>query len=147
MPFHGSKSNRSHRLYNKVLQRFLATVLLLLATSLSVVSPLLWAKPDEKELPACCRRDGKHHCAKTAGHSEESNLPGQHFAGALAACPMFPSGHAAPAGIQIGVAPALATSATAILPIRPAAPAATQACSSAPSVRPWQQRGPPSLNS
>lgn len=38
-------------------------ILLVFAFSLPLIAPALASAPDESQLPACCRRDGKHHCA------------------------------------------------------------------------------------
>ena len=41
-----------------------ALVMLLVAVfSLPLIAPLLASGPDDASLPACCRRNGKHHCA------------------------------------------------------------------------------------
>lgn len=37
--------------------------LLLLLLSYPLIAPLFASGPDESQLPACCRRNGKHHCA------------------------------------------------------------------------------------
>lgn len=37
-------------------------VLLLLVFSFPLIAPALTATPDDSSLPACCRRNGKHHC-------------------------------------------------------------------------------------
>jgi len=39
---------------------------LMLIFSLPLVSSLLGERVAEADLPACCRRDGRHHCAMTA---------------------------------------------------------------------------------
>lgn len=38
-------------------------VLLVLAFSLPLIAPAVVSASVESSLPACCRRDGKHHCA------------------------------------------------------------------------------------
>jgi hypothetical protein len=43
------------------MRRILAMVLLV-GFSLPLIAPLLASGPSEASLPACCRRDGKHHC-------------------------------------------------------------------------------------
>lgn len=37
--------------------------LLMLIFSLPLIAPALASTPDDSQLPACCRRGGKHHCA------------------------------------------------------------------------------------
>ena len=55
--------------------------------SLSLIGPALSASSPESNLPACCRRDGKHHCAMMAMQSAASSGPV--LAGAR--CASFPS--------------------------------------------------------
>jgi len=43
--------------------RRLLSISLLLLLVLPIVSPLFAATPSEANLPACCRRNAKHHCA------------------------------------------------------------------------------------
>jgi hypothetical protein len=49
---------------------FAATLVVIF--SLPLIAPLLASTPDESHLPACCRRNGKHHCAMTM---EMGNIP------------------------------------------------------------------------
>jgi hypothetical protein len=53
--------------------RRLITISLLLFFLLPIVSPLFAAMPDEANLPACCRRNGKHHCMMTAATQSAAN--------------------------------------------------------------------------
>jgi len=41
-------------------------ILLMVAFSLPLIAPALAFAPDESQLPACCRRNGAHHCAMMA---------------------------------------------------------------------------------
>jgi hypothetical protein len=43
--------------------RRIVSITLLLLVSLPLISPLFAANTAGSILPACCRRDGKHHCA------------------------------------------------------------------------------------
>ncbi|MBS1852233.1 MAG: hypothetical protein JST79_15095 [Acidobacteria bacterium] len=61
--------------------------MLLLVWSLALVSPL-FARTSDAALPACCRRDGKHHCAM-AGMQDPDAQPS--FSAVQAKCPMFPA--------------------------------------------------------
>ena len=45
------------------LMRRAPAALLLLFLSLPLIAPLLVSAADQSQLPACCRRDGRHHCA------------------------------------------------------------------------------------
>ena len=68
-------------------RRITGVLLLLLLTS-PWVTPLFAGNP-QADLPACCRRNGKHHCA------EQMRMPpseGAQFASAGMKCPMFPVG-------------------------------------------------------
>lgn len=47
------------------MRRFISISLLLLFT-LPLVSPLFAAATVDANIPACCRRNGKHHCAMVA---------------------------------------------------------------------------------
>lgn len=80
-------------MYNRTLQRVFA-LLLLVAISFPLISPLLAAPPSESQLPACCRRHGKHHCsmkgmsgAKAASHEVR---------GIKSKCPIYPDGKSVP---------------------------------------------------
>jgi hypothetical protein len=48
------------------------TFVLLLLFSYPLVAPAFASAPDEASLPACCRRNGRHHCAM-AGMGMEQN--------------------------------------------------------------------------
>jgi hypothetical protein len=74
------------------MRRALALFLLSLF-SFPLIAPILAAE-SRPGLPACCRRDGKHHCALTdrqdspAGPSARATLP---------KCPQYPQGGTVPA--------------------------------------------------
>jgi hypothetical protein len=91
------------------LRRFSA-ILLLLLFGLSLLSPL-FGSDGEANLPACCRRAGKHHCAMPAGSGAPDSGPALRGKGR---CPSYPSGFGV-GTVQtvIGVAPA---SASAFMP-------------------------------
>jgi hypothetical protein len=48
--------------YDVGMRRVLA-LLLLVGFSLPLIAPAFASHPDEASLPACCRRNGEHHCA------------------------------------------------------------------------------------
>jgi hypothetical protein len=56
--------------------------LLLPVFSLPLIAPALASAPDDSQLPACCRRDGKHHCAMNM----EVNVPSRYHV-AQETCP------------------------------------------------------------
>lgn len=122
------------------MRRFPAIVLLLVAFSLSLISPLLLAG-QQKELPACCRRDGNHHCAKQAAPSSADGVQ----IGALSVCPLFPTGKVTPAPNQTGATPPALTRADVVIPVHDALPVQPAKQQPQAVVLPWQQRGPPSL--
>ena len=47
-------------------------MLLVLVFSLPLIAPALASGPDASQLPACCRRNGSHHCAMRV---ELGNIP------------------------------------------------------------------------
>jgi hypothetical protein len=69
---------------------------------------LTWTgKPDESRLPACCRRNGKHHC-EMAGATEQAGTSGETALIANDACPSAPLAMAATApSVAAFLAPAL----------------------------------------
>ena len=74
------------------MRRAIASILLALF-SLPLIAPVLFAD-SVSDLPACCRRFGKHHCS-TRG----SGSPGGPVARAIQPkCPLFPNGSGVPAG-------------------------------------------------
>lgn len=88
-------------MYTENLQRACA-VLVLLATSIGLVNPMLFAEPASK-LPACCRNDGKHHCSMMASKSLESSGPA--MKAKATRCSLYPSGVAAPAALKFASLP------------------------------------------
>ena len=56
------------------MRRALATLLMALF-SFSLISPAVLAPDPESNLPECCRRGGKHHCAMMAMQSESPSGP------------------------------------------------------------------------
>ena len=74
------------------LLRKLLSILLLVVFGLPVVSPLFaLSTTGATRLPACCRRDGKHHCV--AGTADGGNLTrsGAQFSAPSEKCPYCPS--------------------------------------------------------
>jgi hypothetical protein len=121
------------------MRRFPAIVLLLVAFSLSLLAPLL-AAGTPKKLPACCRRDGNHHCARNRAHTHNSGVS----ISSQAVCPLFPPGLSAAVSAPAADAPPVFNSihrSTAAVPAPPGQPF---------SLRPIEfalaghKRGPPS---
>jgi hypothetical protein len=65
-------------------------MLLVTIFSLPLIAPAFASTPNEAELPACCRRGGKHHCAMAA---EMGKIPSR-FHVVSEKCPYSPFGHA-----------------------------------------------------
>jgi len=119
--------------------RRLLAILLLAAFGLPAVAPLLAQTQDaDSNLPACCRRNGAHHCALSIA-AQSTNAPT-----VSARCPAFP--HRA-AVANVVPAAFLATHPSIRLPIAiqaTAARAETQRHLS--RERTHQTRGPPANN-
>lgn len=68
------------------------SILLLMAFALPGLTPLLAkSSPDEANLPACCRRNGKHHCMMSRAERSKmlSNKP--QFTSIPEQCPYCPA--------------------------------------------------------
>jgi hypothetical protein len=72
--------------YYDRLRRFSA-ILLLALFSFSLLSAALGAPDPDANLPACCRRNGKHHCSMSMGGGSPQSGAGFH---ANDKCPMYP---------------------------------------------------------
>ena len=59
------------------------------------ISPLVFPS----DLPACCRRDGKHQCSMT--QTREPSTEGSGFAAVARKCPLFPKLAPGTHGIQL----------------------------------------------
>jgi hypothetical protein len=111
------------------------TVALVLVFACEIVPPAFLAGAGESS-PACCRRDGKHHCQSQSGTAEGLVL-------ATVRCPYFPTNATAPGGQRWAPSPSL--QATAGVFSHPAAKAQTEAYYRISLIRGSQKRGPPSL--
>ena len=121
-----------------------SAILLLVQFSLSLIAPALFAGSDVN-LPACCRKDGKHHCSMQGGTSGmDDQASGAGIQGVKAKCPSFPKGEAAPASAKAG-APVQAQVYIAAVVSYPAASAHAETQYRVSLNRAWQKRGPPSL--
>src|SRR6266851_4873671 len=61
--------------------------------SFSLIAPALFAD-SAPSVPACCRRDGKHHCAMTSEPGEASPSTAPAISALQRRCPDFPKGGA-----------------------------------------------------
>ena len=68
----------------------LLAILLLMLMGLPMASPLLaLTAGGEDHLPACCRRNGKHHCTSAMGTGMDSSSAA-HVHATVEKCPMYP---------------------------------------------------------
>lgn len=122
------------------MRRTSATLLLL--AFLSIVSaPLLSGLANPyKNLPACCRKGGKHHCMMQ-GMVDQS--PGPHFSAPAEKCPFFPKALATSTRAQFLFAPGASSLFFAALVSHPAIAAQSEARYRISCDRARLKRGPP----
>lgn len=117
-------------------------IMLVFLFSFSLIGPALFVD-DESNLPACCRRDGKHHCAMV-DRDMAQEPPSGAAAGALRTkCPFFPSGGAVLPHSCGAVLAACQTAGAVVSQI--AGPAQAEARYRISFSRSHQKRGPPTL--
>ena len=98
----------------------------------------------EARLPACCRRNGTHHCAMMGQTSRTIEAGGPRIGSVPPRCPVFP--HSAALSVespQVGPAPSSAFFAN--VPGRPAVQSQFRATYRLSLDRSRQKRGPPAL--
>jgi len=118
-------------------RRITGVLLLLLLTS-PLVTPL-FARNPQADLPACCRRNGKHHCAqRMQAPASEKVL----FRSAGMKCPMFPVRLATP-GHRLQILPTSAQSFYGAIVSHPAIHARAEISYRICWSRSQQKRGPP----
>lgn len=91
-------------------------VFLLLGFSFPLIAPLFTSGPDESALPACCRRNGRHHCMMAAmmenalsrSRVVTEKCPYAPFANVALMLPHAFRRHAAPMILGVVAAPAAA---------------------------------------
>ena len=120
------------------MRRALALILLA-GFSFPLIAPLFTSGPDDAALPACCRRNGKHHCAMFA---EVENSP--RYQTVSGRCPYSPF-----SGVALMAPHAFAAHTEALTVTRAAGPAAVvreaEAGHRISFNRSRQKRGPPAL--
>jgi hypothetical protein len=120
------------------MRRGIAIVITLLFGWL-IILPAVAASP-ESNLPACCRRNGKHHCSM----HEKNATQGHAFSAIAEKCPRCPqSGTASP--LPFSCSPTLGSAVFAGLVSHPAVSPQTEASYRISYDRSRQKRGPPSL--
>jgi hypothetical protein len=77
-------------------------MLLLGMFSFTLIGPALATSDSEADLPACCRRDGKHHCGMLESKAGASQAGP---AWQSAKCPSFPAVKGMPAARDLAAAP------------------------------------------
>ena len=129
--------------YDTSVQRICAVLLLAILSS-SLITPLLSATTPASTIPACCRKDGKHHCSM-------ANMKQQHDEAAVAPvkfttgkCSQFPNTGAVPIAYNADAPPAALVFYAAIVS-HPTAHAQTEAQFRVSFSRSSQKRGPPAL--
>jgi len=125
--------------YDESMRRVWAAMLLVLF-SLSLIGPAISAPNPESNLPACCRRDGRHHCAQTVGQSGPSSGPVR----VGARCASFRSLKTFSASGFVGIPPLVRTA--YFTPARlPALRPQTRSLTAESFSRARQKRGPPTF--
>jgi len=120
-------------------RRVIATLLAALF-SVSLMGPVLFASDADANLPACCRRAGKHHCAEAAGGQEAPSGPRLQSA----RCPIYPDASTAPTNRNVGL-PAMAWVASAGIVSHPASCLHAETLCLISYSLAGQKRGPPAL--
>lgn len=124
------------------MRRALAALLMLVFSFPLIAPAFVSASPDESSLPACCRRNGQHHCAMNA-ISLASGVS-KRYVTIAATCPWAPFAHVAlmlPHALSSRRAPAV---------VAPLAGPAAVVCAAEAGYRisfhrSRQKRGPPQL--
>jgi len=118
--------------------RRISAILLMALFSFPLIGPMVFTQDADSKLPACCRRNGKHHCAQMAAQAESSSGPALQ----TARCGFFPNGQGVP--INPGVSPTPTSQAVfAGLLSHPASRPQTDALCRISYSRAGQKRGPP----
>lgn len=124
--------------------RFWVTRLLLLAIGFSLIGPLLLAASAEDDLPACCRRDGKHRCAM---RSSSATLSEAVLRAPQSRCPQCPNGSQSFAASKLdAAAPVLLTQAAELVSTLRDPAAEAQTAYRISDIRTAQKRGPPAVS-
>jgi hypothetical protein len=129
------------------MRRILAITLLIafgspLAVPLLAAAADLQSKDAQSSLPACCRRNGKHHCAITMAAALAS-VNGSSPAFQAPPCPLYPSSSTLPTLVTAALTTPRTFSVALLRATPPRASSLLRAHSSIPSSN--HQRGPPAL--
>jgi hypothetical protein len=119
-----------------------ALALLLMAVfSFPLIAPA-WIAGNASDLPACCRRNGKHHCAMAA--ADTGTASGSVVRTILPKCPNYPTAHAAPGERNVAL-PQNSQAVFASLFHRPTVQTRTESKYRVSFSRSRSKRGPPTL--
>ena len=125
--------------------RRLLSILLLVAFGFPVVSPLFaMVRTDEARLPACCRRDGKHHCMTSVSDRTSLGQSTRAFGTPAEKCPYNSSAMAA-VHTNLLALPLTGKAVFASLASHPSGVAQTESLWRISRDRSRQKRGPPVL--
>ena len=123
--------------------RRVSAILLVFVFSFSLIAPALFADA-ESNLPACCRRDGKHHCGMMDRDMAEAPSSGLAVAALHVKCPFFPNAAAVVPHSEAAL-PAASQTAAVSIGVRIVSRARAAAGCSVSFGRSHRKRGPPSL--
>ena len=123
-----------------VVSRAIALALLLVLAG-NTALPAFFADP-QANLPACCRRDGKHHCAMMDMAQQQEDNAGPSWTAAK--CPQFPK-NSAPFCTVKPAPPQPSTLVTGLVSGQPTVKAHAEVLYRVSHSRTRQKRGPPSF--
>lgn len=128
-----------------VFRRISALLLLVLNSLLLTVPVAVAANTKSPEIPACCRRDGKHKCAMTVKQQQQASAS---LAMISDVCPCCPKGsvQASASTADAAFAPERTTFHLPVFALESGLPQ-TLARQRIAEHRAWRKRGPPSYTS
>jgi hypothetical protein len=120
--------------------RRLLAISLLLLFGFPLIAPLFAMQADANgNLPACCRRNGAHHCSmQLSGESQQT-----HFSGIREKCPAYPKAVTSMKRNDLSLQTPTLLLSDAL--VHPAGAAQAEARARMALYRSQQQRGPPAL--
>ena len=104
------------------------------------------AADDESNLPACCRRNGKHHCRMSADQMRAmlASSSGETILTAPSCCPCYPQNLASSVSQSAALVHSPAQLSTLLVERR--TPQASAMAALVSARRTWPKRGPPALS-
>jgi hypothetical protein len=121
--------------------RRISAIVLLALFSFSLIGPELLSADSDSNLPACCRRDGKHHCAAMSGSGQTSSTGPWFKSGET--CPFSPGSFITTSGSDAFI-PVVSAAASASLADHAALLYSAPASGRLSLNHSHQKRGPPS---